>query len=260
VSIPAKLNGATGNYNALVAAFPKIDWLRFSARFVESFNKRGTIRLTPNLFTTQIEPHDGYARICHGFSRVNTILIGFDQDIWRYISDGWVAQRLEKGEIGSSTMPHKINPIDFENSEGNLGVANALLNHFAAKLPISRLQRDLSDSTVERNFGSALAYSYLGYDSLVRGLGKITPDARAMKAALATHPEVLAEAVQTILRREGEAGAYEKLKELTRGKPITLDAMRVFIRKLDVSQKVKKELLNLRPETYTGLAAKIAQL
>ncbi|MBC7836179.1 adenylosuccinate lyase [Acetobacteraceae bacterium] len=257
--ISAKLNSATGNYNALVAAAPKIDWPAFSKKFIVSFNKRKGVTLSCVLHTTQIEPHDTYAELFQILARINTICMGFDQDIWRYVSDGWVKQKAKKGEVGSSTMPHKINPIDFENSEGNLGVANALLNFFAQKLPISRLQRDLSDSTVERNFGTALAHAYLGYDSLLRGLGKIEPDTRIMREAITAHPEVLAEAIQIILRREGVESSYELLKDLTRGKQITLAGIRAFIKTLPVSDAVKKELQKLTPENYIGLAAKLAK-
>lgn len=257
--IQAKLNGASGNYNALVAAYSYVDWVAFSTRFINSFNAGKGIALEPNLYTTQIESHDSYVELFQAFTRVNSILIGLDQDFWRYISDGWLTQKAKAGEVGSSTMPHKVNPIDFENSEGNLGVANALFNFFAAKLPIARLQRDLSDSTVERNFGVAFAHSLVAYESLKRGLASVSPNGEAMKAALNDHPEVLAEAIQTVLRREGATGAYEKLKDLTRGKKVTLNDLQVFISNLHIADGVKTELLKLTPENYIGLAAKLAK-
>lgn len=260
--ILAKINGATGNYNAHMAAFPKTDWIGFSKKFIAGLNnsvqaKRGAV-LEANLFTTQIESHDTYAELFDIVRRANTILIDFNQDMWRYISDAWIIQKPKAGEIGSSTMPHKVNPIDFENSEGNLGLANALMQFFANKLPISRLQRDLSDSTVERNFGSAFGYSLLAYGSLEKGLSKIAVSEINVRAALAAHPEVIAEAIQTVLRREGVAMPYEKLKELTRGRAVTMAEFRQFIESLDISPKVKKELLAFSPENYTGLAAKLA--
>ncbi|MEK7583286.1 MAG: adenylosuccinate lyase [Patescibacteria group bacterium] len=249
----AKLNGATGNYNALVAAYPKIDWIAFSKKFIRSLG------LEPNLVTTQIEPYDNFAELFDTLRRINSILIDFNQDMWRYISDEWIIQKAIAGEVGSSTMPHKINPIQFENSEGNLGLANALLNHFSQKLPISRLQRDLSDSTVLRSIGSAFAYSMIAYHSLQNGLSRIAINETAMREALVAHPEVLAEAIQTILRREGVPMPYEKLKELTRGKQLTLEDLRKFIENLEIDQKIKEELLTLTPETYVGLAEKLAQ-
>jgi adenylosuccinate lyase len=191
--------------------------------------------------------------------RINTILVDLSQDMWRYISDGWVTQKQKAGEVGSSTMPHKVNPIDFENAEGNLGVANALFEHFSRKLPISRLQRDLSDSTVERVFGIAFAHSLIAYSSLLRGLGKISVNEAAVLDALQSHPEVLAEAFQTALRREGVAVPYEKLKELTRGRKVTIEGFAIFIDSLDIPEKVKKTLKKLRPETYIGLSTVIAK-
>ncbi|MEK7556852.1 MAG: adenylosuccinate lyase, partial [Patescibacteria group bacterium] len=200
----AKLNGASGNYNALVTSFPRVNWVAFSKKFIGGFNQPGdTIRLECNAYTTQIEPHDSYAELFQVIARINTILLDFTQDMWRYISDGWVVQRIKKGEVGSSTMPHKVNPIHFENAEGNLGLANALFTFFAAKLPISRLQRDLSDSTVERNFGVAYAHTLVAYEAIRKGLAVIAPQKDVMERELAKHPEVLAEAIQTILRREG---------------------------------------------------------
>ncbi len=261
IRLNAKLNGATGNYNAHFAAFPKANWIKFSQKFIRGLNSSlGTkhLALNTNLFTTQIEPHDSYVEIFDCLRRINAILIGFNQDIWRYISDEWIVQKNVPGEVGSSTMPHKINPIKFENSEGNLGLANALFNHFAAKLPISRLQRDLSDSTVQRNFGTALAHCLIAYNYLLDGLSRININETKVKTDLNNHPEVLAEAIQTILRREGEKMPYEKLKELTRGKKITLDDLHQFIDNLDISDTVKKELKKLTPENYIGLASKLA--
>jgi len=259
ILIDAKLNGATGNYNAHVAAYPKVNWPEFSKKFVESFNTGHSQKLRANLITTQIECHDSYVAIFDTLRRINTILLDFDQDMWRYISDGWLGQKPKAGEIGSSTMPHKINPIDFENSEGNLGTANALFEFFARKLPISRLQRDLSDSTVERSFGSAFAYSYLAYVSLLRGLEKITVNENKMRSDLVKHPEVIAEAIQTVLRRENYPIPYEMLKELTRGKEVTMKDFSNFIENLDVNSKVKKELQAFTPESYTGLAGKLVK-
>jgi adenylosuccinate lyase len=256
--IMAKLNGATGNYNAFVAAYPKVDWLKFSKKFIESFNKNRKQKLEANLITTQIECHDTYVVLFDRIRRINTILLDFDQDMWRYISDGWVTQKPKKGEVGSSTMPHKVNPIDFENSEGNLGLANALFEFFARKLPVSRLQRDLSDSTVERAFGTAFGHSLLAYISLEKGLGKISVNYDKIKADLLAHPEVIAEAIQTVLRREGYPIPYESLKELTRGKKVTLEDFKVFIDNLKVSSKIKIELNKFTPLSYTGLASKLA--
>jgi adenylosuccinate lyase len=212
-----------------------------------------------NEFTAQIEPHDTYAEFFDYIRRINTILIDFSQDTWRYISDGWITQKPTAGEVGSSAMPHKVNPIDFENAEGNLGIANALFEHFSRKLPVSRLQRDLSDSTVLRTFGVALAHSYIAYGSLVKGLGKIEVNKRAMLEELQAHPEVLAEALQTALRREGVAVPYEQLRDLTRGKQITLEDLARFVDSLDIRAPVKKRLRELRPENYVGLAAKLAK-
>lgn len=249
---PGKLAGATGNYNALVAAYPKIDWITFSKKFVESFG------LEHIPLTTQIESHDGYAELFDNLRRINTIIINLDNDLWRYISDGWLKQKAVKGEVGSSTMPHKINPWFFENSEGNLGTANALFGFFSAKLPISRLQRDLSDSTVERSIGTAFGHSLIGYEYLLKALDRIDVNQEAMREALVAHPEVIAEGIQTILRREGIAMPYEKLKALTRGKTVTLEDIHAFIDSLEVSKELKKELKQLTPENYIGLADKLA--
>lgn len=263
-TILVKFGGATGNYNAHVAARPNVDWIAFAHAFIDSFNAEGKgkkhyVRVELNAVTTQIEPHDTYAELFDTMRRINTILIDLSQDMWRYISDGWITQKPKEGEVGSSAMPHKVNPIDFENAEGNLGVANALFEHFSRKLPISRLQRDLSDSTTERAFGTAFAHSLIGYKALLRGLGKVTVSEGAMLEALQAHPEVLAEAIQTILRANGAEMPYEKLKELTRGKQVSLEDIQMFIDGLDVSAEVKAKLKALRPETYIGLAARIAR-
>jgi len=256
--ILVKLNGASGNYNAHLAAYSKVDWVKFSEKFVSGLTKNRIISLEFNPITTQIESHDSYVEIFDRFKRMNNMLIDFDQDIWRYISDGWLGQKTKAGEVGSSTMPHKINPINFENSEGNLGLANALFEFFARKLPISRLQRDLSDSTVERSFGTAFGYSYFAYTSLLKGLSKINVNETKMLEDLQAHPEVITEAIQTILRREGEEMPYEKLKELSRGKNVSIADIHKFINSLKVSEVVKKELLKITPENYTGLASKLA--
>jgi adenylosuccinate lyase len=210
--ILVKLSGATGNYNAHVAAYPDIDWIQFTEGFIESLNAGRIVLLEVNPVTTQIEPHDTYADLFDILKKINTVLIDFNQDVWRYISDGWISQKPKAGEVGSSTMPHKVNPIDFENSEGNLGIANALFQHFGNKLPISRLQRDLSDSTVERNFGVALGHSLVGYNSMLKGLGKISVNEEKMMAELDNHPEVVSEAIQTVLRAEGVKMPYEASK------------------------------------------------
>ncbi len=255
--ILAKLNGATGNYNAHMIAFPKINWTKFTCKFIDKLNQDLTIKLETNLLTTQIESHDTYAELFDIISRFNTILISFNQDIWRYISDNWVSQKPKAGEVGSSTMPHKVNPIDFENSEGNLGLANALFGFFKSKLPISRLQRDLTDSTVVRNMGVALAYSLIAYQSAIKGLSKVSVNETKIKEALYDHPEVIAEAIQTVMRREGKAVPYEQLKELTRGKKITLDDFQKFINELDVNKEVKAELHAISPENYIGIAVQL---
>jgi adenylosuccinate lyase len=258
--ILVKLNGATGNYNALIAAYPPIDWVKFSKNYVTHLNTVAGVSLEVNLVTTQIEPHDTYAEFSDILRRINTILIDLNQDMWRYISDGYLTQKPKKGEVGSSTMPHKINPIDFENSEGNLGIANALFTFFSQKLPISRLQRDLSDSTVERTFGTAFGHSYLAYLSLEKGLGKIGVNEAKILEELHEHPEVIAEAIQTVLRREGYPIPYEALKELTRGKEVSMDVFAAFIDSLKISPKSKSELKKFTPDTYTGLASKLSTL
>ena len=254
VALTGKLNGATGDYAAQFAALPQVDWIAFSRAFLRS------LLLDVSLLTTQIEPHDTIAELCDALRRANTILLDLDQDMWRYISDGYFVQAAEAGEVGSSTMPHKVNPIDFENSEGNLHIANALLELFSRKLPISRLQRDLSDSTVLRNLGAALGYSLVAYRRTLKGLAKLRADADRLRDALRDHPEVLAEAVQTILRREGYPESYEALKRLTRGAAPTLETIHAFVDSLDIREDVKAELRALRPEKYTGLAVKLARL
>lgn len=262
IKIQAKLNGATGNWNAHLAAYPKVDWMKFTENFIKQFNnldkKNRILNLEPNLTTTQIECHDSYVEVFDTLRNINTILLDLDQDMWRYISDNWITQTPKKGEVGSSTMPHKINPIDFENSEGNLGLANALFEFFARKLPVSRLQRDLSDSTVERAFGTAFGHSFLAYHSLEKGLSKISVNENKIKEDLLAHPEIIAEAIQTVLRRENYPIPYEALKELTRGKQITIDDFAVFIDSLKVTPKIKSELKKFTPLTYTGYASKIA--
>jgi adenylosuccinate lyase len=254
VPLLAKMNGAVGNYNAHLAAYPDFDWEAFSRRLIE---KR--LGLAFNAHTIQIEPHDYMAELFDAYARANTILIDWARDVWSYVSLGYFKQRLKDGEIGSSTMPHKVNPIDFENAEGNFGLANALLNHLSAKLPISRLQRDLSDSTVLRNMGVALGYTLLGFDSLQRGLGKLQVNEAALAKDLDAAWEVLAEAVQTVMRRHGLPNPYEQLKAMTRGKPITAAAMRRFIGKLELPEADKRRLLAMTPASYIGHAAQLAR-
>jgi adenylosuccinate lyase len=253
VELLGKINGAVGNYNAHLAAYPGYDWEGFAKRFVES------IGLTFNPYTIQIEPHDALAELFDAFARANSILIDLDRDVWGYISLGFFKQKVKAGEIGSSTMPHKVNPIDFENSEGNLGLANAVLKHLAEKLPISRWQRDLTDSTVLRNMGVGLGYTLLGYDSLLKGLGKLEINADLMKADLDANWELLAEPIQTVMRRYAVANAYEKLKELTRGTRVSREGMQAFVSTLDIPEAAKAELLKLTPWDYTGKAAELAK-
>jgi len=253
VSLTAKINGAVGNYNAHVVAYPEVDWEAFARRFVEALG------LKFNPYTIQIEPHDGIAELCDALARLNTILIDLDRDVWGYISLGYFRQRVVAGEVGSSTMPHKVNPIDFENSEGNLGLANALLRHLAEKLPISRWQRDLTDSTVLRNVGVALGHSLLGYTGCLKGLDRLEADAARIAEDLDANWEVLAEAVQTVMRRYGVAGAYEQLKDLTRGKRLTRDALAALIRSLPIPEAERERLLALTPATYIGRAAELAR-
>ena len=253
VELLGKINGAVGNYNAHLAAYPGYDWEGFAKRFVESLG------LTFNPYTIQIEPHDAMAELFDAFARVNTILIDLDRDVWGYISLGFFKQKLKAGEVGSSTMPHKVNPIDFENSEGNLGLANAVLKHLSEKLPISRWQRDLTDSTVLRNMGVALGYALLGYDSLLRGLGKLEANADVLCTDLDANWELLAEPIQTVMRRYGIENPYEKLKDLTRGNRVSRDGMQEFVKSLDIPQAAKDELLKLTPWDYTGKAAELAR-
>ncbi|MBR7069365.1 MAG: adenylosuccinate lyase [Oxalobacter sp.] len=253
VEIMGKMNGAVGNYNAHFSAYPEVDWESFSKDVVE--NRLG---LTYNEYTIQIEPHDYIAELFDAIARVNTILIDMDRDIWNYISLGYFKQVTKAGEVGSSTMPHKVNPIDFENSEGNLGVANALLKHMAEKLPISRMQRDLTDSTVLRNIGIALGYTVLAYDSCLRGLNKLEVNAEKISHDLDNAWEVLAEPVQTVMRRYGIKNPYEQLKALTRGKGIDKQALHAFIQGLALPQEAKEGLLKLTPAAYTGIASKLA--
>jgi adenylosuccinate lyase len=252
VVILGKMNGAVGNFNAHAAALPGVDWPAFSAAFVASLG------LQPNRYTTQIEPHDWIAEYCHALMRANTVLLDFSRDMWSYISIGYFKQRLLQGEVGSSTMPHKVNPIDFENAEGNLGMANALLGHFADKLPVSRWQRDLTDSTVLRNVGVAIGHSVLSFKSLEAGLEKIELDAPRVAEDLNRAWEVLGEAVQTVMRAQGIPDAYDKLKAFTRGRPVDERAMHEFIASLGLPPAEKARLMALSPATYVGLAAKLA--
>jgi adenylosuccinate lyase len=254
VQVLAKMNGAVGNYNAHLAAWPDFDWEAFSRQVIER-----QLGLAFNPYTIQIEPHDWMAELFDALARANTILIDWSRDVWGYISHGYFRQATRAGEIGSSTMPHKVNPIDFENAEGNYGLANALLTHLSQKLPISRFQRDLSDSTVLRNMGVALGYTLLGHDSLSRGLDKLEIDAGALGADLEAAWEVLAEPVQTVMRRYGLPNPYEQLKELTRGKAITRESMQAFIRGLDLPPAERERLLALTPGSYTGKAAELAR-
>ena len=253
VEILGKINGAVGNYNAHLAAYPDVDWPAMARSFVESLG------LHWNPYTTQIEPHDWIAEYCHALERFNTALIDLCRDLWGYVSLGYFKQKLVAGEVGSSTMPHKVNPIDFENAEGNLGIANALLAHFAAKLPVSRWQRDLTDSTVLRNVGVALGHSLIAYASVMKGLERIEPDPQRLEADLDTNWEVLGEAIQTAMRRHGLENPYEQLKELTRGRRVTADEMRTFIAGLGLPDEAQHRLLELTPATYIGLAAELAR-
>ncbi|MBL8298907.1 MAG: adenylosuccinate lyase [Rhodanobacteraceae bacterium] len=253
VELLGKINGAVGNYNAHVVAYPEVDWPVFAQAFVEGLG------LVFNPYTTQIEPHDCVAEIGDALRRVNTILIDFARDVWGYISLGYFRQALKAGEVGSSTMPHKVNPIDFENAEGNLGIANGLFEHFSTKLPISRWQRDLTDSTVLRALGTAFGHSLVAYDALARGLGKLKADPERLAADLDASQEVLAEAVQTVMRRYGLPNPYEQLKALTRGHGISKDALREFIETLELPAAAKQRLRELTPASYTGLAASLAE-
>ncbi|HET7650353.1 MAG TPA: adenylosuccinate lyase [Gammaproteobacteria bacterium] len=253
VQILGKMNGAVGNYNAHLAAYPDVDWQTLSSEFVRSLG----LEWTP--YTVQIEPHDYMAEYFDALARFNTVLLDLCRDIWGYISLGYFKQKLIAGEVGSSTMPHKINPIDFENAEGNLGLANAILRHFAEKLPVSRWQRDLTDSTVLRNIGVGIGHSVLAYESFLKGLSKLEADAERMAADLGGNWEVLAEAIQTVMRRHGVAQPYEQLKALTRGRRMDADTLRAFIRELDIPNADKARLLEMTPASYIGLAAQLAR-
>ena len=253
VTLLGKMNGAVGNYNAHLSAYPEFDWEEFSKGVVEQ-----RLGLEFNPYTIQIEPHDGMAELFDAIARANTILLDIDRDFWAYIALGYFKQKTKAGEIGSSTMPHKVNPIDFENSEGNLGIANALLRHLAEKLPISRWQRDLTDSTVLRNLGPAFGHSVLAYDSALRGLSKLEVNEAAIASDLNDCWEVLAEPVQTVMRRYGIENPYEQLKDLTRGKAITRDVLQRFIKTLAIPEPEKKRLLKMTPASYTGKAAELA--
>jgi adenylosuccinate lyase len=254
VAMLAKMNGAVGNYNAHLAAWPDFDWEAFARHVVEQ-----RLGLSFNPYTIQIEPHDWMAELFDAVVRSNTILLDFSRDVWGYVSLGYFRQRLKDGEIGSSTMPHKVNPIDFENAEGNLGLATALLSHLSQKLPVSRWQRDLTDSTVLRNMGVALGYAVLAHDSLVRGLDKLEVDRAALAADLDGAWEVLSEAVQTVMRRHGLPNPYEQLKALTRGKSVTRESLAAFIDGLELPITERDRLKALTPAAYTGLAAALAR-
>ncbi len=253
VLIPAKCNGAVGNYNAHVIAYPEVDWRKHCANFVSSLG------LSFSAYTTQIEPHDGIAEVSHIMIRINNILLDYTRDIWTYISLGYFKQKVAADEVGSSTMPHKINPIDFENAEGNLGLANSLFNHFANKLTQSRLQRDLSDSTVLRNLGVAFAYTLIAFQAIAKGNEKLQINKSALKKDLDDNWEVLAEAIQTVMRRYKVPKAYEQLKDLTRGQGIDAENIKNFIKELAIPEEVKARLIELTPEKYTGLATQLVK-
>jgi adenylosuccinate lyase len=253
VEILGKMNGAVGNYNAHLAAYPEVDWPEFARAFVESLG------LIFNPYTTQIEPHDYMAEFFHAAARFNTVLMDFNRDLWGYISMGYFRQRTVKGEVGSSTMPHKVNPIDFENSEGNLGLANAIFYHMAEKLPVSRWQRDLTDSTVLRNIGVGLAHTLIALQSTLKGLSKLELNAAVLEADLDANWEVLAEPIQTVMRRYGVEQPYEKLKELTRGRRIGAEELRLFVETLDIPLEAKSRLLALTPRAYLGYAEALAK-
>ena len=248
-----KMNGAVGNYNAHLAAYPEVDWAEFSNKVL------GSLGLDSNAYTTQVEPYDQFAEFFHALIRINNLLTDFARDIWQYISLGYFRQKTKSGEVGSSTMPHKVNPIDFENAEGNLGLACAELNYYANKLPISRLQRDLSDSTVLRNMGATLACGVNAYLALERGLGKLDVDAQRLDDDLAACPEVLAEAIQTVMKRHGLPDPYEQLKAFTRGREITRESLAEFISGLDLPDEIKQRLTDMAPRDYIGAAAELAQ-
>jgi len=254
VALLGKINGAVGNYNAHAIAYPDVDWAEFAEKFILSLG------LQFNPYTIQIEPHDYIAEFFHALSRFNTILLDFDRDIWGYISLGYFKQRVIAGEVGSSTMPHKVNPIDFENSEGNVGIANALFSFLAEKLPVSRWQRDLTDSTVLRNIGVGIAHTSIAIQASLKGISKLQINVDAIEADLNANWEVLAEPIQTVMRRYGIEKPYEKLKELTRGQRITPEQMQAFIEKLEIPDDAKTALLALTPRTYTGYAEQLAKI
>jgi adenylosuccinate lyase len=258
VSLLGKMNGAVGNYNAHLAACPDFDWEAFARKVVETPEPLG-LGLTFQPYSIQIEPHDYMAELFDAIARANTILVDWARDIWGYISLGYFKQKLRPGEIGSSTMPHKVNPIDFENAEGNLGLSNALLRHLSEKLPISRWQRDLTDSTVLRNMGVALGYATLAYHSLGIGLSKLELNQEALAADLDASWEVLAEAIQTVMRRYGVQGAYEKLKDVTRGKTVRAEDLHGLVRSLDIPPEERERLLAMTPASYVGMAAELAR-
>ena len=258
VAILAKMNGAVGNYNAHLAAWPDFDWESFARKVVETPEPLG-LGLTFQPFSIQIEPHDYMAELFDAVARANTILIDLSRDIWGYVSLGYFKQRLKAGEIGSSTMPHKVNPIDFENAEGNLGLANAMLGHFAEKLPVSRWQRDLSDSTVLRSLGSAFAHSLIAYEAALKGMGKLELGESRLAEDLDANWEVLAEPIQTVMRRYGLPQPYEQLKKFTRGEPMTRALMQGFIANLAIPEAEKQRLLAMTPASYTGKAAELAR-
>lgn len=253
VLISAKFNGAVGNYNAHLIAYPDVDWRKHCSHFVTSLG------LSFSPYTTQIEPHDGIAEVSHIMIRINTILLDYTCDVWHYISLGYFKQKTVAEEVGSSTMPHKVNPIDFENAEGNLGLANALFDHFANKLPRSRLQRDLSDSTVMRNLGVAFAYSLIAYQSIAKGNDKLQINKHALESDLNDNWEILSEAIQTMMRRYHVVNAYEQMRDLTRGHGITVEKMKTFIEQLDIPDEAKQRLLELKPDTYIGLAKQLVK-
>ncbi len=254
VKISGKINGAVGNFNAHIVAYPEVDWLKFSKHFVEQLG------LDWNAYTTQIEPHDFIAEYCHAFARCNSILIDLCRDMWGYISWDYFKQKMKEGEVGSSTMPHKVNPIDFENAEGNLALANAILLHMANTLPISRFQRDLTDSTLLRNLGVGIGHGVLALQNLLKGLNKLEINVEKIREDLDQHWEVLAEAIQTVMRRYNLEQPYEKLKAFTRGKKITKELMQQFVEQLDgIPSDVKKQLLKLTPENYIGLAKELVR-
>ena len=252
IVLPAKMNGAVGNFNAHLSAYPDVDWEAISRSVIE-----GHFGLSQNALTTQIESHDGIAELFDALTRWNTVLLDLNRDIWSYISLGYLGQKTVKGEIGSSTMPHKVNPIDFENSEGNLGIANAVLEHMARKLPVSRLQRDLTDSTVLRNMGVGFGYSMTAYQATIKGLGKIKLNVARLSADLDEAWEVLAEPIQTVMRKLGKANPYEQLKELTRGRKINAEIMKTFVEGLDIPAEDKQRLMSLTPASYVGIASKL---